>query len=163
MPAIVGRQRIATGRHEIERVVEILSRQVAIGLRAPHLGKEGLAVDRLGAGGAHDVLRQHVEAGRSWRIAVEFARLDGLQRGQRFQHLETIGRGDHGAAGLVEPVVGAADALHQSADALGRAHLDHQVDIAPVDAEIERRSRDHSTEFAGRHRGLDLAPLLDRE
>eukprot|EP01036_Dinobryon_divergens_P040605 gene40605-53704_t len=63
---------------------------------APHLGEEGLAVDRLGAGGADDVLRQHVETGWPRRIAVEFARLDGLQRGQRFQHLEPVGRRDHG-------------------------------------------------------------------
>ena len=161
MPAIVGRERIAAGRHEVERVVEILARQVAIGLRAPDLGEEGLAVDRLGAGGADDVLGQHVEAGRPRRIAVEFARLDGLQRGQRFQHLEPVGRRDHGAAGLVEPVVGAADPLHQAADALGCAHLDHQVDVAPVDSEIERRGRHHRAQPAGRHRRLDLAPLLD--
>jgi hypothetical protein len=84
------------------------------------------------------VLGQHVEAGRPRRIAVELARLDGLERRQRFQHLEAVGRRDHGAAGLVEPMVGAADPLHQAAHALGRAHLDHQVDVAPVDAEIER-------------------------
>jgi hypothetical protein len=37
VPALVGRQRIAAGRHEVERVVEILARQVAIGLGAAHL------------------------------------------------------------------------------------------------------------------------------
>jgi len=76
-----------------------------------------------------------------WRIAVELAGLDRLQCRQRFQHLEAVGRRDHRAAGLVEAVVGAADALHQAAHALGRAHLDHEVDIAPVDAEVERRGR----------------------
>ena len=163
VPAVVGRQRVAAGRHEIERVVEILARQVAIGLGAAHLVEEGLAVDRLGAGGADDVLRQHVEAGRPRRIAVELARLDRLERRQRLQHLEAVGRRDHGAAGLVEPVVGAADALHQAAHALGRAHLDHQIDVAPVDAEIERRGRHHGAQLARRHRRLDLAALLDRE
>ncbi len=107
------------------------------------------------------MLGQHVEAGRPRRIAVELARLDGFERGQRFQHLEAVGRRDHGAAGLVEPMVGAADALHQAADALGRAHLDDEIDVAPVDAEIERGGRHHGTQPARRHRGLDLAPLLD--
>ena len=161
VPALVGRQRIAAGRHEVERVVEILARQVAIGLRAPHLVEEGVAVDRLGAGGADDVLGQHVEAGRPRRIAVELARLDGLERRQGLQHLEAVGRRDHGAARLVEPVVGAADPLHQAAHPLGRAHLDHQVDVAPVDAEIERGGGDHGAQLARRHRRLDLAPLLD--
>ena len=123
--------------------------------------EEGLAIDRLGAGGADDMLRQHVEAGRPRRIAVELARLDRLQCRQRLQHLETVGRRDHGAARLVEPVVGAADALHQAAHALGRAHLDHEIDVAPVDAEVERRGRHHGAQPARRHRRLDLAALLD--
>ena len=121
---------------------------------------EGLAVDRLGAGAAHDVLGQHVEAGRPRRIAVELARLDGLERGLAFQHLEAVGRHEHGAAGLVQPVVGAADPLHQAAHALGRGELDHQVDVAPVDAEVERRGADHGAQLARRHGRLDLAALL---
>ena len=57
------------------------------------------------------------------------------------------------------PVVGAADALQQARGALGRAHIDHQIDIAPVDAEIERGGAHHGAQPAGRHRGLDLAAL----
>ena len=43
--------------------------------------------------------------------------------------------------------------------ALGRADMDHEVDVAPVDAEVERRGADHGAELSRRHRGLDLAPL----
>ena len=60
-------------------------------------------------------------------------------------------------------MVGAADTLHQAAHALGRAELDHEVDVAPVDAEIERGGRHHGAQLADRHRRLDLAPLLDGE
>ena len=61
------------------------------------------------------------------------------------------------------PVVGAADALQQARDALGRADLDHLVDAAPVDAEIERGGRHHGAQLPRRHRRLDLAALLDVE
>jgi hypothetical protein len=34
-------------------------------------------------------------------------------RAAPFEHLEAVGRNQHGARGLIEPVVGAADALGQ--------------------------------------------------
>ena len=64
---------------------------------------------------------------------------------------------------LVETVVGAADSLEQARAALGRAHLDDQVDVAPVDAEIEAGGRDQAAQLARGHRRLDLAPGLDRQ
>ena len=64
---------------------------------------------------------------------------------------------------LVEPVVGAADPLQQARAALGRAHLDDQVDVAPVDAEVEAGGGDQRADLAVGHRRLDLAPRLDRQ
>ena len=64
---------------------------------------------------------------------------------------------------LVEPVVGAADPLQQARAALGRAHLDDEVDVAPVDAEVEAGGRDQPAQLARGHRRLDLAPRLDRQ
>ena len=46
---------------------------------------------------------------------------------------------------------------------LGCANVHDKVDIAPVDAEIERRGADHGLEAACRHRRLDLAALLGVE
>uniref|UniRef100_A0A0N4ZZC8 LigA n=1 Tax=Parastrongyloides trichosuri TaxID=131310 RepID=A0A0N4ZZC8_PARTI len=94
------------------------------------------------------------------RLPVESVLGHGLARGLTFQHLEAAG-GDHqGARGLVQPVVGAADALDQTAGPLGRGQLDHQIDVAPVDAQVQRRGADHGLQVAARHRRLDLAPLL---
>ena len=84
---------------------------------------------------------------------------DRIDRGAAFQHLEAVGRHQHAARRLVHAVVGAADALQQPRRALRRADIDDEIDVAPVDAEIERRGADHRAQPAGRHRVLDLAAL----
>ena len=66
---------------------------------------------------------------------------------------------EHAARRLVHAVIGAADALQQPRCALGRADIDHEIDVAPVDAEVERRGADHGAQSADRHRLLDLAAL----
>ena len=84
------------------------------------------------------MLAQHVQSAepRDGRVLRAFARRgDG---GDAFQHLEAIGGHQQCAGGFVEPVIGASDALHQPARALGRADIDDEIDIAPVDAEVER-------------------------
>jgi hypothetical protein len=68
-----------------------------------------------------------------------------------------------GARGLVQAVVGAADPLDHPRGPLGRGQLDDQVDVAPVDAHVQRRGADHGPQLAARHGRLDLAPLLGRQ
>ena len=60
-------------------------------------------------------------------------------------------------------MVGAADPLHQARGALGRADIDDEIDVAPVDAEVERGGADHAAQLSRRHRVLDLAALGDVE
>src|SRR3954463_2974086 len=48
-----------------------------------------------------------------------------------------VGGHDDPLAGLVDSVVGAADPREQARAALGRTHLDDQIDVAPVDSEVE--------------------------
>ena len=74
-------------------------------------------------------------------------------------HLEPVGGHEHRLRGLVEAVVGAADALGEAARALRRADVDDEIDVAPVDAEIEGRGADDGAELARDHRGLDLPAL----
>ena len=157
--ALVGLQRVAAGRDEIERGVEIGARQVRIGRGGRHLGVELVGEERLAAGGAEHVLRQHVERAGARRRRVLRVLGDGVERGAAFQHLEAVGRHQHAARGLVHAVVGAADALQQPRGALRRADIDDEIDVAPVDAEIERGGAHHRAQPAGRHRGLDLAAL----
>ena len=42
---------------------------------------------------------------------------------------------------------------------LGRADIDDKIDVAPIDAKVERGGADHRLEPARRHCGFDLAAL----
>ncbi len=161
--ALVGAQRIAAGRDEIDDAVEGRAVEPGIGRGAAHLLVELVGDERLAAGAAEHMLRQHVERAVEQRRRVLRAEIVGLERGAAFQHLEAVGRHQDGAARLVHAVVGAADALRQPAGALRRADMDDQVDVAPVDAEVERRGRDDGAQAVGLHRLLDAAPLADVE
>ena len=59
--------------------------------------------------------------------------------------------------GLPQHVARAADALEERRDRARGADLDRQIDVADVDAELERRRRDERPELAG------LQPLLGVE
>ena len=114
-----------------------------------------------GAGHADDVLRQHVEPARPRRSPSSSRAAIASSAARHSSTSKRLAGDEQGAARLVEPVIGAADALHQARHALGRADLDDEIDVAPIDAEIERRGRDHRAQLARRHRRLDLAALLD--
>jgi hypothetical protein len=60
-------------------------------------------------------------------------------------------------------VAGAADPLQPARHGLRRLDLDHEVDGAHVDAELERRGRDQARDAAGLQVLLDLRPLLARD
>ena len=161
--ALIGFQRVAAGGDEIDRGVEIGARQPGIGRGGAHFGEELVGEERRAAGAAEDVLRQHVERAGAQRrrvLRVLRHRIDG---GAAFQHLEAVGRHQHRLRRFVQPVVGAADALHQPRGALRRADIDDEIDVAPVDAEVERRGAHHRAQFAGAHGVLDLAALRDIE
>ena len=161
--ALVGLERIAAGGDEIDRGVEIGARERRIRRGGAHFGVKLVGQKRRADSAAEDVLRQNVERAGAQRrrvLRVLGHRVDG---GAAFQHLEAVGRHQHGFGRLVEPVIGAADALHQPRGALRRADIDDQIDVAPVDAEIERRRAHHRAQFAGGHGVLDLAALGDVE
>ncbi len=157
--ALIGLQRIAAGGDEIEHGVEIRARKSGIGRGAPHLGIKLIGKERLAAGRAQHVLRQHVErAGARRRRVLRFVG-DGAERGAAFQHFETVGRHQHALRRLIHAVIGAADALQQARRAFRRADIDHQIHVAPVDAEIERGGAHHRAQPACGHGLFHFAAL----
>ena len=161
--ALVGFQRVAAGRDEIDCGVEVRAAERGVRRRGRHLAKKIVGEERHAAGAAEHVLRQHVERADAQGRRVLRIRRHRRDCGRAFQHLEAIGRHEHTFRGLVHAVIGAADPLQQPRRALRRADIDHQIDVAPVDAEIERRCGDDRAQPSGRHRVLDLAPLADVE
>jgi hypothetical protein len=82
-----------------------------------------------------------------------------LKRSLALDHLEAVCRHEQRLRRLIEPVIGAADALGETACAPGRADIEDEIDVAPVDAEIERRGAHHGAQPASNHGCLDLAAL----
>ncbi len=105
------------------------------------------------------MLGQHVERADAGRRRVLRILGDGIQRSAAFEHFEAVRRHQYALGGLVHAVIGAADALQEPRRAFRRTDIDDEIDIAPVDAEIERRGAHHGAQAAGRHRDFDLAPL----
>ena len=134
-----------------------LARQAGVGRGRAHLAVEVVRAERTRAGRAPHVLGQHVERAGAVQHGVLGAGGGRLDGGAALQHLEAVARHQHGARGLVEAMVGAADALDQAARALRRADVDDEIDVAPVDAEVERGGGDHGLERAGRHGRFHLA------
>ena len=160
---LVAFQRVAAGGDERDHVVETGARQVRVRRRAAHFRVEIIGEKRRAAGAAEHMLRQHVERAQAQRRGILRVLVDRVDGDAAFQHLETVGRHQHRTRGFVEAVIGAADPLHQPRRPLRRADIDDEVDITPVDPEIERRRTDHAAQAALRHRLLDLAALRDIE
>jgi hypothetical protein len=163
LPAVIGAQRIAAGRGEIQTGVEIGAGQRAIGTGRHHLGIKRIGVKGRGAGGQQDMLAQHVQRPRPARIAVQIAFANRVQRRHAFDLFKAVRGHDPRARGRVIAVIGPADALDQPLDVSGRADLDHQIDRAPIDAQIKAAGGDHGAQIARRHRRLDPGAGLARQ
>ncbi len=109
------------------------------------------------------MLREHVEPAGPEILAVALSLVDRVLGRLRLEELEAVAGHEDRATRLVESVVGAADALEQPRRALGRTHLHHAVDVAPVDPEVEARGGDERAQLAARHRAFDLAARLLRQ
>ena len=160
---LIGPERIAPCRHHIERRVKGLARQPRIGRSTLHFLIQRIRHKRPGTGPAKHMLRQHIQPARPERLLVEVTGQHRIARRHGFQIFKAVARHDQRPARRVQPVVGAARALHQPRRALGRAHLDDQVHIAPVDAQVEAGGRHDGPQPPFGHGRLHLAPRVHRQ
>ena len=160
---VIGAQRIAAGGDIFEDAAPHGVGEAGVRRGGADFGEQFGLDERAGAGDGEDVLGEDVERAGAEDLGVELARVDRVQRGLRLEIFEAVAGDDHALRGLVEAVVGAADALEQARRPLGRAHLADEVDIAPVDAEVEAGGGDERAQAAVAHRAFDLAPRFERE
>ncbi len=129
-----------------------------------HAGRVVVLAGGLGRDGdGDDLLGEHVE-----RVAGHDSRLD-----QPFVHpprddgaLEQVATElgeDAPHANLPDAVAGAPDALQAAGDGLGGLDLQHEVDGAHVDAELQRAGGDQAGQLACLQQLLDLGALLARQ
>ena len=154
--------RIAAVEH-VEHVLELGAAQLGVGVRARdecvQLVDAVAVVPRL-RGDGDDLLREHVE-----RVARHDGRLDLALAHPLGDHraLDQVGaelREDAALRRVADVVAGAADALQPGGDRLRRLDLEHEVDGAHVDAELEAGGRDQAGQLAGLELVLDQQALL---
>ncbi len=160
---VVGAQSVSAILNKAEHALERIFIDPAVGHARADFGEQIVLLEWPRTSARHDVLREHIEPARAKVLAVALSLIDGVFRRHRFEKLEAVAGDQHCTAGGVEPVTRATDPLEQARRALGCAHLHDEVDIAPIDTEIEARGSNQSTQFAARHGFLDLAPRLLRQ
>ena len=157
--------RVAAVEH-VEHVLELLAAELAVGVRAGDERVQVVDAQPVVAGrGGHgdDLLGEHVErvARHDGGLDLALAHALGDDRA-----LEQVGAelGEDAALGDVADVVaGAADPLQAGGDRLRRLDLQHEVDGAHVDAQLEARGRHQARQLAGLEQVLDHEPLLARQ
>ena len=102
----------------------------------------------------NDLLGQHVERLVRNGQPIEFAAPDAVQQCRAFHQIVARLREQPALRQAADGVAGATDALQKARDRTRRAELAHQIHIADVDAEFQRRGRHQRFEFAA------LQPLL---
>ena len=151
--------RVAAVEH-VEHVLELLAAELGERLGGLDDALELVDLPLVVGDDRDDVLGEHVE-----RVARDHRLLDlaGAHALDDYGALEQVGAElgeDPALRDLAEPVAGAADPLQPAGNRLRRLDLDHEVDGAHVDAELERRGRDQAGQLPRLQHLLDHGPLL---
>ena len=91
------------------------------------------------------MLTQHVERPVQSQIAVQCSVSDRLQRSDAFDDLEAICRDKSSFGRRIVAMIGASDTLNKVLHLFRCPDLDHQIDVAPINPQVET---------AGRHYGF---------
>ena len=152
----------AFGQHAHDRI-ELCAGQRGIRPGAPHQCEQlvlvPLAASRLG----DDLLRQHVERRGQHVQCIELAAAHAIEQRGALDQLVARLRKEPRLRDAADRVTGSAGALQQRRDGTRRAELAHQVDIADVEPEFERRGSDQHFQLAMLQSLLGIEPRLLRQ
>ena len=147
------------GQHRHHRG-EILARQRAVRPSAAHERVEVGLVPFLRRDFGDDLLGEHVERLLGDDQPVELAAAHTVEQGCAFDELVARQREQTALGGAGDCMPRAPDALQEAGDRARRAELAHQIDIADVDAELERSGRDQRFQRSGFQPLLGVEALL---
>ncbi len=152
-----------TPRQHVEDVLELRAREVGEGIGAAHELMQLRDLDLLVGADRDDLLREDVErVARNLRL-LDQPRPHPLRDDRTLEQVGPELGEDPPARDLAERVARAADSLQAARHRLRRLDLDHEVDGAHVDPELERRGRNEARDPSRLQVFLDLLPLLARQ
>ena len=134
--------------HDTHHREERLTLEIAIGMRAADKLEERILRPFGGCDFGDDLLRQHVERCARDRQAVEFLAPHGVQQRRAFHEFVARQRKQARLGNAAHLVARAPGALQEGRDGSRRSELADEVDVADVDAELERRRGKQHLEFA---------------
>ncbi len=147
--AVAAAAGLDAGVEQGEDLVEAGAGEVAVGVGAAEDLEEGVFLPGLGGAAGDDLLHEDVDGLVGDLEAVELAGAHLADEGGLLEEV-VAGGGEEAALGDgAAPVAGAADALHGDGDGAGGADLADEVDVADVDAELERGGGDEDADLAG--------------
>ena len=151
--------RIATGEH-VEDVLELDAGEVGEVVGAADELVQLVDRDLLVGADRDDLLREHVDRVPRDHRLLDRACLHALDDDGRLEQVGAELREDAAARDGAELVARTPHSLQPARNRLRRLDLDHEVDRAHVDPELERRRRDEARDLALLQELLDLEPLL---
>ena len=147
-------------RQHLQQAIELRARQRRIRPRPPHQREQVVLVPLARRNLGHDLLRQHVARRRRHDQRVQLAAAHRIQQRRAFHQL-VAGRGEQPPLGhAADLVAGAPHPLQEGGDAARRADLADQVDIADVNAQLQRGGRHQHLQFPTLEPLLGIQPQL---
>ena len=135
-------------REVLQGVVKVAAGQPAIGPRPPTEGEQLLGRPLLAAHLGDHLLRQDVERSGGNGNDIQPPRADRPNEREAFDQF-VAGQRDQATLGhQPQRMPRPPHPLQERGDRTGRTNLDHQVDVANVEAQLERGGRHHRLELA---------------
>ncbi len=149
----------AVRQHPHDRI-ELLTSQRSIGPGPTHQRVQLFLVPFLSTDLRHQLLCEYVERLRRDAERVELARAYRSEQRGTFDQLVAAEWQQSSLGNAVYRMIGAAGALQEGGDGARRAELAHQLDIADVDAELQRRGCHQRTQSSALQSLLGIQTLL---
>ena len=151
--------RVLAGQ-QIQRRLECAARQRRKWRAAPNHVEPAVGVQRLQCTGRDRVLRQHVERIGGHPHGLDVTGQHALHGDRAADEIGSVLGKQHSLGDLADLVTRAADALQTAGHRRRRLDLDHQIDRAHVDTQLQAGRRDHGLQPAALEVVLDLRALL---